>query len=190
MSFFLHPHLLQAGTQPITPSSRSFGKWSKASQTRRSASSWSLSPAAPDLRCWASRWGFTGLWTPVAPSFLRCRLCTTPVLHYRQVQQKGVFPLNGLVMKIPRLITSLKMIIFKLGGDKTRASVVRAYLHVRCCFIVHDLPSVGELRLQPCMCGLGLRSWLDKYCHSEAGSRLNFWTFAFCVTRQKAAISC
>lgn len=53
-----------------------------------------------------------------------CRLYTTCFLHYWQVfqaQPKGVFPLNGLVMKIPRLITSLKMIIFKLGGDKTKA---------------------------------------------------------------------
>lgn len=86
---------------------------------RKSASCWSLSPAAPDLRCWASRWGFE----PSPPSIFSppCRLCTT-CIHYWQVfqaQQKGVSRLNGLVMKILRLITALKMIIFKLGGDKT-----------------------------------------------------------------------
>lgn len=70
----------------------------------------------------------TWTFTPLVPSFLSpslptlLRLCTVGILHYQQLfqaQQKGVFPLNGLVMKIPRLITALKMIIFKLGSDKT-----------------------------------------------------------------------
>ncbi len=156
---------------------------------RKSASCWSLSPAAPDLHCWASRWGCTQVeLSPFSSSFLLLRLCATCVLRYWhlfQAQQEGVLLLNGLVMKILRLITALKMIIFKLGDDKTQptwwglistSAVVLQFMTFLC--------------LQASVCGLGRRSWLDKYFYSERGRRLNFWMFALCVTWQKAAVSC
>lgn len=76
--------------------------------------------------------GFKVMWTfpslPPPPLLLSALALPTIILWFSILNRWECSLFNRLVMKMPRLITALKMIVFKLAGDKTRVLSPRPLL--------------------------------------------------------------